>query len=75
MANAVLLGSVIGGIYQLIFAVDKITQILIDTNIILGKTSIEKKRFLSGIARMMGRGGLPMPEFFGPLFRSVFLVN
>ena len=27
---------------------------------------MEKKRFLSGIARMMG-GGLPMPEFFGPL--------
>ena len=26
-----------------------------------------KKRFLSGIARMRG-GGLPMPEFFGPLF-------
>ena len=38
-----------------------------------------KKRFLSGIARMMGggRGGgnLPMPDFFGPLFRSAFLVN
>ena len=33
----------------------------------LGKTSIEKKRFLSGIARMRG-GGLPMPGFFGPLF-------
>ena len=31
----------------------------------------EKKRFLSGIARMMG-GGLPMSEFFGPLFRSAF---
>ena len=41
----------------------------------LGKTSIKKKRFLSGIARMMGVGGLPMPEFFGPLFRSAFLVN
>ena len=27
----------------------------------------KKKRFLSGIARMMG-GGLPMPEFFGPFF-------
>ena len=39
-----------------------------------GKGSIEKKRFLSGIARMMG-GGLPMPEFFGPLSRSAFLVN
>ena len=34
-----------------------------------------KKRFLSGIARMMGGGGLPIPEFFGPLFRSAFLVN
>ena len=42
---------------------------------LLGKTSIEKKRFLSGIARMMGGGGLPMPEFFGPLSRSAFLVN
>ena len=42
---------------------------------LLGKGSIEKKRFLSGIARMMGGGGLPMPEFFGPLFRSAFLVN
>ena len=34
----------------------------------------KKKRFLSGIARIMG-GGLPMTEFFGPLFRSAFLVN
>ena len=33
-----------------------------------------KKRFLSGIARMRG-GGLPMPEFFGPISRSAFLVN
>ena len=33
----------------------------------LGKTSVEKKRFLSGLARMRG-GGLPMPGFFGPLF-------
>ena len=41
----------------------------------LGKGSTEKKRFLSGIARMMGGGGLPMPEFFGPLSRSAFLVN
>jgi len=39
-----------------------------------GKGSTQKKRFLSGIARMMG-GGLPMPEFFGPLSRSAFLVN
>ena len=35
---------------------------------------MEKKRFLSGIARIRG-GGLPMPEFFGPLSRSAFLVN
>ena len=37
----------------------------------------KKKRFLSGIARLMEGGGegLPMPEFFGPLFRSAFLVN
>ena len=39
----------------------------------LGKGSTEKKRFLSGIARMMGGGS--MPEFFGPLFRSAFWVN
>ena len=32
----------------------------------------EKKRFLSGIARLRGGGGLPMPEFFGPLSRSAF---
>ena len=41
----------------------------------LGKTSIEKKRFLSRIAQMRGWGGLPMPEFFGPFSRSAFLVN
>ena len=40
----------------------------------LGKASMKKKRFLSGIARMRG-GGLPMPEFFGPFPRSAFLVN
>ena len=34
---------------------------------VLGKGSTEKKCFLSGIARMMGGGGLPMPEFFGPV--------
>ena len=45
-----------------------------DANIDLGKTSMKKKRFLSDIARMMGRG-LPMPEFFGPLSRSAFLVS
>ena len=33
----------------------------------------KKKRFLSGIARIRVGGGLPMPEFFGPLFRSLFL--
>ena len=36
---------------------------LVDDDV-LGKTSTEKKRFLSGIARIRG-GGLPMPGFFG----------
>ena len=40
-----------------------------------GRGQLKKKTFLSGIARIMGGGGLPMPEFFGPLFRSAFLVN
>ena len=40
-----------------------------------GKASMKKKRFLSGIARIMEGGGLPMPKFFGPLFRCAFLVN
>ena len=31
---------------------------------------MEKKRFLSGIARMMGGGGLPKPEFLA-LFLEV----
>ena len=39
-----------------------------------GRGQRKKKRFLSGIARIR-RGGLPMPEFFGPLSRSAFLVN
>ena len=34
-----------------------------------------KKRFLSGIARMMGKGGSTHARIFGPLFRSAFLVN
>ena len=36
----------------------------------LGKTSIEKKRFLSGIARMMGGGVYPCPNFLA-LFLEV----
>ena len=36
---------------------------------------MENKRFLSGIARIRGGRGLPMPEFFGPLSRSAFLVS
>ena len=40
-----------------------------------GWPQLKKKRFLSGLARMEGGGGLPMPEFFGPLSRSAFLVN
>ena len=42
---------------------------------LLGKTSIEKKTFSFGHCPNDGGGGLPMPEFFGPLFRSAFLVN
>ena len=30
----------------------------------LGKTSKQKTHFNSGIARMWGGGGLPLPEFF-----------
>ena len=49
--------------------------LLFQPEVDLGKGSIEKKCFLSDIARIMGEGALPMPEFFGPLFRSAFLVN
>ena len=49
----------------------------------LGKTSIEKKRFLSGIARMMGGGVYPCPNFlalflevhFWSIKRVYFLKN
>ena len=34
-----------------------------------------KKTFSFGHCPNNGGGGLPMPEFFGPLFRSAFLVN
>ena len=41
----------------------------------LGKGPIEKKNvFLRALPELWGEG-LPMPEFFGPLFRSAFLVN
>ena len=41
-----------------------------------GRGQLKKKRFLSGIARIRGEGGdLTMPEFFGPLSKSAFLVN
>ena len=36
-----------------------------DGNTKLGKTSVEKKRFLSGIARMRG-GVYPCPDFLAP---------
>ena len=39
-----------------------------------GRPQWKKKRFLSAIARIWG-GRLPMPEFFGPLSKSAFLVN
>ena len=39
------------------------------------KVSIEKKNiFFRALPKLWG-GGLPMPEFFGPLFRSAFFVN
>ena len=41
----------------------------------LGKRSIEKKTFSFGHCPNDGGGGLPMPEFFGPLFRSALLVS
>ena len=47
----------------------------IGTKILLGKTSIEKKTFSFGHWPNFGGGGLPMAEFFDPLFRSAFLVN
>ena len=34
-----------------------------------------KKMFSFGHCPKDGGGGLPMPEFFGPLSRSAFLVN
>ena len=34
-----------------------------------------KKTFSFGHCPNDGGGGLPMPKFFGPLFRSAFLVN
>ena len=42
----------------------------------LGKGSTEKNVFFRALPEWWG-GGLPMPEFFGPLslFRSAFLVN
>ena len=39
-----------------------------------GKASIEKNVFFRALPELWG-GGLHMPEFFGPLFRSAFLVN
>ena len=41
------------------------------SEVILGKTSTEKKRFLSGIARIRGGGGLPMMPEFLALFQEV----
>ena len=43
------------------------SRYVVEFTSLLGKTSISKVRFLSGIARK-GGGGLPMPEFFGTFF-------
>ena len=40
--------------------------------VLLGKTSIEKKRFLSGIARIMGGGVYPCPNFLALLLEVHF---
>ena len=42
---------------------------------LLGNASMKKKTFSFGYCPNCGGGGLPMPEIFGPLFRSAFLVN
>ena len=39
------------------------------------REDINKKTFSFGHCPNYGWGGLPMAEFFGPLFRSAFLVN
>ena len=40
-----------------------------------GRDQLKKKTFSFGHCPNYGGGGLPMPEFFGPLLRSAFLVN
>ena len=46
------------------------------TNLALLREGLnEKKTFSFGHCPNDGGGGLPMPEFFGFLFRSAFLVN
>ena len=39
-----------------------------------GRHQLKKNVFFRALPEWWG-GGLPMPEFFGPLFRSAFLVN
>ena len=39
-----------------------------------GRPQLKKNVFFPALPEWWG-GGLPMPEFFGPLFRSAFLVN
>ena len=41
-----------------------------------GRGQLKKNVFFRALPELLGgEGGLPMPEFFGPLFRSAFLVN
>ena len=39
-----------------------------------GRGQLKKNVFFRALPELWG-GGLPMPEFFGSLFRSAFLVN
>ena len=71
--NATFLIIFVGKIFflQYIYGFTSVKKILSH----LGKTSMKKKTFSFGHCPNEGGGGLPMPEFFGPLFRSAFLVN
>ena len=50
-------------------------KILSTYNWSLGKTSIEKKRFLLGIARMRGGGVYPCPDLLAPFFCQVTVLK
>ena len=52
--------------------------LFLTVNIILddkGRPQLKKNVFFRALPEWWGGGGLPMPEFFGPLSKSAFLVN